>query len=222
MRKTLLVLIIMAVLVSACGHKNKVETPVQSTDTLQLVAGKVRQCARLYTTNVIVNKIITHSDEAKLRGKILGHDIDIDLPLGQRRVAIPITATLKAYIDLSEFSKDNVERNGDKIVITLPNPHLELTATKIDHRQTKQFVPLLRSNFTDAELQNYEHQGRDSIISDIPADQIVEQARANAARVLVPMLVDMGFKEENIAITFREGFRIEDLLKSLRTSKNRG
>lgn len=220
--KRYLFLLALVALTAACGHKAKVETAVKPADTLQLVAGRVRQCARLYTTNVIVNKIITHTDEAKVKGRILGHDIDMALPLGERRVAIPITATLKAYIDFSEFSQRNVRRQGDKIEITLPNPHVELTATKIDHQQTKQVVPLLRGNFTDAELQNYERQGRDSIIAAIPADRIVEQARVNSARVLVPMLVDMGFSEKNITITFSDDFSVDELIKSLKIQKNKG
>lgn len=217
-----LLLFAFVALLTACGHKTKVETAVQPADTLQLVAGRVRQCARLYTTNVIVNKIITHTDEAKVQGRLLGHDIDMALPLGERRVAIPITATLKAYVDFSNFSASNVSRQGDKIEITLPNPHIELTATKIDHKQMRQVVPILRGNFTDAELQNYERQGRDSIIAAIPADRIAEQARANAARVLVPMLVEMGFSEENITITFSDDFSVDELIRSLRSQKNKG
>lgn len=220
--KHYLFLLALVALMAACSHKTKVETAVEPADTLQLVAGRVRQCARLYTTNVIVNKIITHTDEAKVQGRLLGHDIDMALPLGERRVAIPITATLKAYVDFSDFSSRNVRRHGDKIEITLPTPHVELTATKIDHKQTKQVVPLLRGNFTDVELQNYERQGRDSIIAAIPTDRIVEQARVNSARVLVPMLVDMGFRENDITITFSDDFSVDDLIKSLKTQKNKG
>ena len=39
-----------------------------------------------------------------------------------RKVAIPMDATLKAYVDFSGFSAKNVNRQGDKIEIILPDP----------------------------------------------------------------------------------------------------
>ena len=34
---------------------------------------------------------------------------------------------------------------------------------------------------------------------------LIETARQNAANILIPMLIEMGFKEENIKITFSQG-----------------
>lgn len=93
----------------------------------------------------------------------------------------------------------------------MPDPKIMLTSSKIDHEGVKQFVSLTRRNFSDAELSLYEQQGREGIIKDIPNMEVIETARQNAANILIPMLIEMGFKEENIKITFRKKFSLDDL-----------
>ena len=60
--------------------------------------------------------------------------------VGYRKVAIPIDVTLKGYIDFADFTVDNVSREGDLLVITLPDPKVMLTASKIDHKKARQYV----------------------------------------------------------------------------------
>jgi p-aminobenzoyl-glutamate transporter AbgT len=43
---------------------------------------------------------------------------------------------------------------------------------------------------------------------------IKQTAQENAARVLVPMLTEMGYKEENITIAFRKSLDIMKLINS--------
>jgi hypothetical protein len=106
-------------------------------------------------------------------------------------------ATVKAYVDFSGFSEKNVQRTADgKITITLPDPRIVLTGTKVNHDEVRQYVAFTRSNFTDAELADYEQQGRQSIIQALHEMGIVENARANAAHTIIPLIVAMGWKEE--------------------------
>ena len=72
-------------------------------------------------------------------------------------------------------------------------------------------MSLVRSNFSDKELVNYEQQGRMAIINSIPSMGIIDIAREGAAHALIPMIKQMGFKEENIKITFRKEFTTDDL-----------
>ena len=171
---------------------------------------QIQKCARLYSTECRVHRIITHNDTKQLSGSILNQDFSIELPLGKRSVAIPIEATVKAYVDFSGFSADNVRRSGDKIEIVLPDPQIELTSTRICHDEVKQYVPLLRANFTDEELTALESEGREAIVADLPGLNLTEMARQNAARVLIPMLAQMGFDERNVTITFRKYFTPSD------------
>ena len=152
-----------------------------------------------------------HDDVLRLKGSLLAKDFNIALPLGERKIAIPMDATLKAYIDFSTFSEDQVERDGDRITIFLPDPKVVMTSSRIDRKEIREFVGLTRSQFTDQELTSYEQQGRQAIVNSIPQLGIVDMARENAARVLVPMLTEMGYKEENVTIAFRRGLDLSRL-----------
>ena len=196
---------------SACSKKQPTEEKENVIDTIPVMVMQIQKCSRLYTAEAHVHKIITHDDQLNLKGSFMKKDFNIHIPGSNRKVAIPMDATIKAYVDFEGFSQKNVSRKGDKIEIILPDPKLVLTSSKIDHKAVKQYVSLTRSNFTDAELTKLEQQGRQSIINDIPNIDLMEQAQFSAANTLIPMLIDMGFKEENIKISFRKKFTLQDL-----------
>ncbi|MDE7085341.1 MAG: DUF4230 domain-containing protein [Prevotella sp.] len=175
---------------------------------------QIKKTSRLYTTEYHIHKIITHDDVVRLKGNLLQQEFNIALPLGERKIAIPMDATLKAYIDFSDFSEKNIERDGDHITILLPDPKVTLTSTKIDQKEIKEYVGLARSRFTDKELSSYEQQGRQAILDNIPNMDILPTAQANAARVLVPMLTQMGYQEQHITIAFRKNLSIQQLINS--------
>lgn len=195
---------------SSCSEK-KTEEKKTIIDTIPMMVMQIQKCNRLYTTEIHVHKIVTHDDQLKLKGSIFKKDFNINVPGSNRKVAIPMDATLKAYIDFKDFGAQNINRKEEKIEITLPDPKIMLTSSKIDHEGVKQFVSLTRRNFSDAELSLYEQQGREGIIKDIPNMEVIETARQNAANILIPMLIEMGFNEENIKITFRKKFSLDDL-----------
>ena len=196
------------------GEGQQEQAAYQGIDTVPMLITQIKKCSRLYTTEMKVHKIVTHDDVVKLQGKLLKQNIDIKLPMGERKVAIPIDATLKAYIDFSDFSDANIERDGDRITILLPDPKVTLTSTKINQKEVKQYVGLTRSQFTDKELTSYEQQGRKAILDNVAHMDILPTAQANAARVLVPMLTQMGYREENITIAFRRNLNIQQLINS--------
>lgn len=205
MRRHLYYLLVTFLVLSSCkGNETDPITEDESIDTIPMMVMQIQKCSKLYTAEYHVHKIVTHDDELTLKGSVLRQDIDIDIPIGKRKVAIPMDATIKAYIDFGTFSEKNVRRHGEKIELTLPDPKVTMTSTKIDHEGVKQYVALFREKFTDEELTAYEQKGRKAIIRDIPKMGIIETARESAARILIPMIVDMGFKEENITITFRK------------------
>ena len=212
MKKLLNIILSAMILVfSACSQKQPTEEKANVIDTIPVMVMQIQKCSRLYTAEAHVHKIITHDDQLNLKGSFMKKDFNIHIPGSNRKVAIPMDATIKAYVDFEGFSQKNVSRKGDKIEIILPDPKLVLTSSKIDHKAVKQYVSLTRSNFTDAELTQLEQQGRLSIINDIPNIDLMEQAQLSAANTLIPMLKDMGFKEENITISFRKKFSLQDL-----------
>ncbi len=182
-----------------------------SLDTIPHMVMQIKKCSKLYTAEYNVHKIVTHDDQIRLRGTFLSKEFDIPLPMGNRKIAIPLDAKLKAYIDFADFSEKNVKRRGQKIEIMLPDPQVELTSSRINHEEIKKQVPLLRANFTDEEITNYERQGRAAIIAAVPQMGIIPTAQEAAAHTLIPLIRQMGFQEQDITISFRKEFTLDDM-----------
>jgi len=191
-------------------------TIAQGIDTVPMLIMQVQKCSKLYTAEYRVHKIVTHDDALRLKGSLLKKQFDIKVPMADRKIAIPIDAKLKAYIDFSDFSEKNIERDGRKITIVLPDPQVSMTSSKIDQKNVRQYVALTRSDFSDDELADYQQQGRKAIIESIPKMGILESAQRNAAKVLVPMLKELGYAEEDITIAFRKQYGPKDIETLLR------
>ncbi|SFC56858.1 Protein of unknown function [Xylanibacter ruminicola] len=174
------------------------------SDTVPMLILQVQKCSKLYTAEYRVHKIVTHDDALRLKGQLMSKQFNLKVPLADRKIAIPMDAKIKAYIDFSEFSEQNIERSGNQITIILPDPQVVMTSSKIDQKNVKQYVGLTRAHFSDEELANYQQQGREAILQSIPDMGIEETARANAAKVLVPMLTQLGYEEQDITIAFRK------------------
>ena len=210
-----IIMLFVAMMLTACGQKSEPEQPSEPVviDTIPQMVMQIQQCSRLYTTEVKVHKIVTHDDVVRLKGNLMNRQFNIPLPLGDRKIAIPMDAILKAYIDFSEFDERSIERDGNKITILLPDPQVVLISSKINQKEIKEYVGIVRAHFSDSEMSNYEQQGRLAILNSIPDMHIIETAQANAARVLVPMIAQMGYREEDITIAFRKNLTITDIIK---------
>lgn len=203
------VIVLCLSLLSACrGEETKAEAV--RVDTLSLVM-QVKECARLYTAEYEVHKLVLKDDPLRVKGNLFQRAFDVKVPVGERKVMIPLDVTLKAYIDFTGFDEKNVLRSGDRIVVTLPDPRVVVTSSRINHDEVKQFVSLTRSDYTSAELADFTRQGEDEILASVPQLGILEMARENAAHVLVPMLTRLGYDERNIVISFRKDFTTADM-----------
>ena len=191
----LLYLIVPVLLISSCGKKGATTATdtAAPVDTTAQMVNQINLCSRLYTSEYKIRKIILFNDPAAISFNFLNKVYKIGLPLGQRSVAIPVTATAKTYVDLSKITKDNIKRNGQKLEIVLPDPQVMLTATKIDHTHIVQ-----------------------DIINSMGKLNILEDARTSAARQLVPIVTAMGFDEHNITVTFRNGLTVRELSKLIK------
>ncbi len=198
--------------VATCGnHKADRTENMVKIDTMEVLATNISACSRLYTAQYDVRKIMVYTDTTTISGNFLNHHIKVALPLSDRKLAIPISATAKAYIDLGKIKPENIIKRGDRLEIILPDPEIMLTSTTVDHKNVKQKVGLLRHNFTDEEMTRLQRQGRNEIIKSISRTNIVVDAQRNAARIIVPIAVQCGFNEENVTVTFRKDFRPADI-----------
>ena len=215
MRK-IIAFILTATLVTALlysGRKHHA-TADNDLDAIPQLANHIQQCSRLYTTDYRIHKVVMVQADKQLETNFLG--MGFNVPLGERRLLIPMEATLKGYIDFSHFSEDDIESDGEKVTITLPDPEVMLTSSRIDHDGTKQYVSWYLSNFDTTEQTAHAAKGRQDIIDKVKNDSqqklhIVEAARQNAANLLIPLISRMGFDEQNITITFRQDFSFENL-----------
>ena len=220
MKRIIPIIALLVLTLGACKNKNTDDGATnKALDTIPMLVTQVQECSRLYTTEYHIHKIITHNDEMKVSGSFMKKDFSVNLPLGERRIAIPMTATIKAYIDLSSFDAKNIQRSGKQLIITLPDPKIVLTSTKIDHQEVKKYVALTRQNFSDAELTNYEAQGRKQILNAIPQMGIIEEAQKSAARQLVPIFTQLGYKDADVTISFRKKFTINDIRNFIEANK---
>ena len=218
---TFIIAIIFTVLLTDC-KKNDTSVVIPKVDTIPMLVTQIQKCSRLYTTECHLHKIITHDDKVSVQGQFMKHDYNIDLPLGNRKIAIPMDAVVKAYIDFSTFDSTSVRRQGNRIEIVLPDPKVQLISTSINHKDIKQYVALTRSRFSDEELTSYERQGRDEIIKVLPSMNLTSQAQESAANILIPMLTKAGFKEADITITFRKGFNPNNITSLMETNTDHG
>lgn len=215
-RHILHAIVLSTISLSACsgnGDEPSFPAQYQSVDTVPMLIMQIQKCSKLYTAEYHIHKIVTHDDILQLRGNLLKQDISIKLPMGNRKIAIPMDATLKAYIDFGQFSSKNIARHDKKITIYLPDPKVTLTSSKIDQKAIKEYVGLTRAHFSDEEMTHYEQQGRQAIINSIPRLGIIELAKENAARTLIPLIRQMGYEEKDIAIVFRKEFGQGDIMR---------
>lgn len=203
--KATLIVMLAITLLASC-NRNKTDETAKQIDTIPEMVMHIQKCSRLYTAEYKFHKIITHQDKKTIKASLFKTDMSFDIPMSERKIAIPMDATIKAYIDFSNFSEKNITKYGNKIEVTLPDPRIIMTSSKINHEDIKKDVSLMRSSFSDEELLNYEKQGRDQIIKAIPQTDILERAKMNAANNIIPMIKLMGYDEKNITINFRKDF----------------
>ena len=206
----LLFFLLFATTFTSC-RKGDATAKASQVDTIPMLVMQIKKCSRLYTTEYRVHKIVTYNDVKEFSGEFFSKKFSITFPYTDRKVAIPMDVTLKGYIDFANFSEENVQREGDKITIILPDPRIELTSSKIDQKGITEYVSLVRSHFTDSELSALEQQGREAVIKRIPEMGIIETARLSAAHQLVPIITQLGYKEQDVIISFSRDFDRRDI-----------
>jgi hypothetical protein len=200
-------------LAASCGQKEETDLAEEhAIDSIPLLVTQIQRCSRLYTTEYRIHKLVSCESNRQING--FGISVSLNV-FGDRKIIIPINATLKGYIDMNQIREHHIERQGEKITVTLPDPAVMMTSTEIDHENIKEFVTGFRDDFTDQEMVAFENQGRKAIIAEIPELGIERMAREDAVRILVPIITQMGFREQDITIQFRSDYNPHDLIRRL-------
>ena len=116
--------------------------------------------------------------------------------IGDRKILLSCTAYLKAGIDLSGVSADDIDANRytGKVTVTLPHAtllSLDIPASEI--RQEYDQVTLLRSSFSVQERNALMRQGERQIRQSVPSLGILQKAEENARKFFESVFYPMGF-----------------------------
>ena len=125
--------------------------------------------------------------------------------MGERKILFSCCATMKAGIDLSEFSKDQVKVKGKQITITLPQPkvlsfNMPPELAKLEYEK----VGALRFDFTAEDRNNLLRQGEAAILADAANLGILDDAKKNAQMFFEALLAQVGFDKINVEFIVEE------------------
>ena len=153
-------------------------------DTTQREIEAISQMRELSLVEYRVRKIVKANDEGEW------------YKIGDRKILLSCTAYLKAGIDLSGFSAENVDINRLDGSVTVTIPHakllsLDMPASEI--REEYDHVTMLRQSFTAEERNALLRQGEKQIRSNVPSLGILEKAEENARRFFESVFTKMGF-----------------------------
>ena len=153
-------------------------------DTVQREIEAISQMRELSLVEYRVRKIVKADDEGEW------------YKIGDRKILLSCTAYLKAGIDLSGFSAEDVDINRLDGSVTVTVPHakllsLDMPASEI--REEYDHVTMLRHSFTAEERNALLRQGEKQIRSSVPSLGILEKAEENARRFFESVFTKMGF-----------------------------
>ena len=153
-------------------------------DTTQREIEAISQMRELSLVEYRVRKIVKANDEGEW------------YKIGDRKILLSCTAYLKAGIDLSGFSAENVDINRLDGSATVTIPHakllsLDMPASEI--REEYDHVTMLRHSFSAEERNALLRQGEKQIRSSVPSLGILEKAEENARRFFESVFTKMGF-----------------------------
>lgn len=165
-------------------------------DSVKSEIQHVRESAELGTTEYTVRKVVSFKGEGK--------GIDY-LKIGDRMIIFTCRAYLKAGIDLSALSMDDVKINEKNKSITVDLPPVKLLSLNMPAEEIVlnfEKVSLLRSDFSVEDRNNFLQQGEEAIKESIATIGILDDAKKNTTDFFQAMFKQLGF--ETITINFKE------------------
>ena len=153
-------------------------------DTTQREIEAISRMRELSLVEYRVRKIVKANDEGEW------------YKIGDRKILLSCTAYLKAGIDLSGFSAENVDINRLDGSVTVTVPHakllsLDMPASEI--REEYDHVTMLRHSFSAEERNALLRQGEKQIRDSVPSLGILEKAEENGRRFFESVFTKMGF-----------------------------
>ncbi|MDB5193231.1 MAG: hypothetical protein JWQ96_2794 [Segetibacter sp.] len=168
----------------SCGNK---KAPEEKPTVLDL-----KEMSDLATVEYTVTKIIKAEDNKTW------------FKIGDRKILMSCEAQIKAGIDLSSITKDNISENGKDIKLRLPPPKIisfSIPPEKIEVQY--QETSVFRDKFSSKERDALAVQAETQIRNNLAGLGIMEQAKANTSLFVNNFLKQLGY--QNITITYDDG-----------------
>jgi hypothetical protein len=181
MKKLLLIMLISAsaMVMSSCGGGKK---------AAKEAFGKIENVAQLGTVEYTITKLVVADDKAFYK-------------IGARKVIFSCKATLKAGIDMKNFSAEDAKIDGKEISINLPEPTILAMNMPVEDIKCEYMkVSGLRHDFTAEDRNALLKQGEESILGDVENYGIIDSAKENATMFFESLLKQAGF--EKVTINF--------------------
>lgn len=148
---------------------------------------EIRDIGILATSEYTVGKVLKVKDEPEW------------YKFGNRNILISCKAKVKAGIDFSKLSDEDIEFKDKTVFITLPNP--EIVSFDMDPSLIKtELVDVngMRQNFTQEEKNEILNLGEKSIRKEILATGILEDAKRNTNQFIKDFYKQLGYKDVQI------------------------
>jgi hypothetical protein len=148
---------------------------------------EIRDIGILATSEYTVGKVLKVKDEPEW------------YKFGNRNILISCKAKIKAGIDFSKLSDEDIEFKDKTVFITLPNP--EIVSFDMDPSLIKtELVDVngMRQNFTQEEKNEILNLGEKSIRKEIVATGILDDAKRNTNQFIKDFYKQLGYKDVQI------------------------
>ncbi len=149
-------------------------------------------CSELATVEYKVKLVHIEKDENKILEffnnitSVIGWNLD-----RERSMAIVSTATIKAGINLKDFSPDKVSARGKSITVNLPRP--ELFEPNITVNGCHLYVGKLRKNINLEEIHNAEQETKEELNNYLQHSDILTVSQENAREFFEAFLKRLGY-----------------------------
>ena len=178
-RAVTLLMLWVALLLAGCS-----DAPQRKRASKDELLAQFSRIPMLYTVEAEVEVLVEgHGSNGTAEWKSL---------FGKRDIIVPVRANLKAGIRLADIKQVDIE--GDRVYITLPDPVIEIESTEIPWDEVVSSVSGLRSEFTGQEKEFLTRKGRMRILEDLGQLDLIVPAQEHAEQVLGNIVASMGLQ----------------------------
>ncbi len=185
-----LLLFVSSILLFSCNNMPNVTSDVNTENKIDgnKVVDQMKNLSSLGTVEYSFSKIIATSD-------------DQWFSLGDRKILMTCKAYLKAGVDFGKITVPFIDTDKKSIEVILPKGEIiMLNIPADDIKIVNQTTGLLRSQFSNTEIQNIQILAEKDIRKKVTAFKITEKAETNAKIFLDKWIRSFGFTSVKISI----------------------